>query len=73
MFLAIINDTYSEVKSENVSSDIHIGSYLMAKCNCIVGRLAKLLPCLRKIPNKMREKRREKHNVDDAELTDLSM
>ena len=28
MFLAIINDTYSEVKSEDVTEPMHIGSFL---------------------------------------------
>lgn len=56
MFLAIINDTYAEVKSENVTSDIHIGSYIKATWNQMIECLAKFLPCLRKIKAKIRVK-----------------
>lgn len=61
MFLAIINDTYSEVKSENVSSDIHIGTYIQAKWN----QMTENLPFLKKRQSKMREKRSEKFNLDN--------
>ncbi|KAG4067829.1 hypothetical protein HA402_010515 [Bradysia odoriphaga] len=73
MFLAIINDTYSEVKSENVSSDIQIGSYIKAKCNQCAEHLATCLPFLKKTRNKMREKRRKNDIVDggDGETNDL--
>lgn len=65
MFLAIINDTYSEVKSENASTDIHIGSYLRGKCNQMVEYLVKALPFLHKKRTKSREKRREDDDFDD--------
>lgn len=67
MFLAIINDTYSEVKSENMSNDIHIGEYIKATWNQMVERLAKFLPFLHKIKTKKRMKRSD---VFDNELCD---
>lgn len=59
MFLAIINDTYSEVKEENVTSDIHIGSYIKSKWNQMAEYSGKYVPFLRKIKIKVREKRSE--------------
>ncbi|KAJ6640147.1 Polycystic kidney disease 2-like 1 protein [Pseudolycoriella hygida] len=47
MFLAIINDTYSEVKSENVASDIHIGTYIKAKWHQMIEYAARFVPFLR--------------------------
>lgn len=67
MFLAIINDTYSEVKSENVASDIHIGSYIKAKWNQMVERLVKVLPFLPKRRTKERERRGEDDIFDSNE------
>lgn len=71
MFLAIINDTYSEVKSENVFSDIQIGSYIKAKCSRFVEHLATCMPFLKKTRNKMREKRQKNDIVSDGETNDL--
>lgn len=66
MFLAIINDTYSEVKSENVTSDIHIGSYIKAKWNRMVERLANVFPFLRKRRSKERKRRSEDDIADSS-------
>lgn len=65
MFLAIINDTYSEVKSEKVTDDIHIGSYIKATWNQMIERLAKRLPFLDKFRTKKRVKRSENDNYDN--------
>lgn len=57
MFLAIINDTYSAVKSENVTSDIRIGTYIKGQWNRMTEKLTKCLPCLKKCQSGMQEKR----------------
>lgn len=67
MFLAIINDTYSEVKSEKITSDIHLGSYIKGKWGEIVERLVNVIPFLRRKRSKVLRKRREKETSDSEQ------